>query len=206
MGNINPNNEELTENSNKKELFDFLNETRGIILDGVKDALVGNKIKDVKKLYELVGKISEELGDFENQKKYKNLMKLFENDTANEVIENINIAIRAIIQTINYDILDKIKRIIRVVETLLDADEVNMSEKVFQRQSAQLNFYLIQYIRKMRILLQRLNEIIPEEVIEEAINEWEERKEKLRLQIEKLKVKSHLKTLKYKKKRGSQFS
>ncbi|MBD3227547.1 MAG: hypothetical protein GF329_05090 [Candidatus Lokiarchaeota archaeon] len=196
MGKIDPQDDSDKE---KEDLIDFLKSARGILLDGVKDAIKDKKMDNVRELYRLAGKISEELGDNINKEKYNSRMKLFEKETSGFMIENINLTIKSITQTIYYEIIDMIKKVLRVIESLMDANEVSIAEKIFIRQHAQLNFLLIQYIRKMRILKEQLSQIIPEDIISESFDEWKAKHKKLKLQIEKLKIKSELKALKYKK-------
>ena len=193
MVHIDPDNE-----SEEKELKTFLESAREILIDGVKDALKDKKLKDIRTLYELAGKISGELGDSENQKMFDTRFKLFHKQSIEKVIENINLTIKSIVQIVHYEILDSIKKTLHVIETLLNVNEINIAEKVFKRQHAQLNFLLIQYIRKMRILIQELHKLVPTEVIQESLNEWKNEYEILKIQINKLKVKSELRTKKRK--------
>ncbi|MHA1268142.1 MAG: hypothetical protein ACTSPY_00020 [Candidatus Helarchaeota archaeon] len=189
----------IAEDTNKKDLIKFLEDARSILLDGIKNALKDNKINNIKKLYEMAGKISEELGDLESKRKYENRLKLLEKDTSELILENVNLTLKSIIQTINYEFTDKIKRILNIIENLLNnADEVKIAEKVFKRSHAQLNFLLIQYIRKMRILIRELKTIVPVEILLEIVDEWETKRKIIKLQIEKLKLESELQTKKYK--------
>ncbi|MHA1229961.1 MAG: hypothetical protein ACTSPQ_04880 [Candidatus Helarchaeota archaeon] len=180
----------------KDDLQNFLEDVRNIILDGIKE---NNRLNEIKKLYDLAAKVSEELGDFRSKELYERQLQLFNENKFEYIIENINLTIKSIVQTIHYDIFDHIKRTLNVVETLVEtAKEFKITEKTYKRSYAQLNFLLIQYIRKMRALTQELSKIIPKNLIQASLNEWDEKQKVLKMHIEKMKRKSELKLQKYK--------
>ncbi len=180
----------------KDDLQNFLEDVRNIILDGIKE---NNRLNEIKKLYDLAAKVSEELGDFRSKELYERQLQLFNENKFEYIIENINLTIKSIVQTIHYDIFDHIKRTLNVVETLVEtAKEFKIAEKTYKRSYAQLNFLLIQYIRKMRALTQELSKIIPKNLIQASLNEWDEKQKVLKMHIEKMKRKSELKLQKYK--------
>jgi len=184
----------------KNELVNFLKDTREIILNGVRDAFIDRKTDNIQKLYQLAAKISEELGDIESKKRFENRSKLFNRKNANEILEDIDLTIKSIIQIINYEFQDKIKRVLYTINLLINtAKEIEIAEKTFRRANAQLNFSLIQYIRKMRAFRNELFRLIPKELIQTSFEEWENEHKKIKLNLEKLKVKLDLLILKYKK-------
>lgn len=189
-------NDHTNEDVFKDDLQNFLEDVRNIILDGIKE---NNRLNEIKKLYDLAAKVSEELGDFRSKELYERQLQLFNENKFEYIIENINLTIKSIVQTIHYDIFDHIKRTLNVVETLVEtAKEFKIAEKTYKRSYAQLNFLLIQYIRKMRALTQELSKIIPKNLIQASLNEWDEKQKVLKMHIEKMKRKSELKLQKYK--------
>ncbi len=147
-----------------------------------------NKTNYLKSLYELAITISDELNDNENKNRFKTRLKLLNEKSRNDIINNIKLTIKSIIQVIQYEIFELIKKSINIINILINIKEIEIAKKFLKRQYAQLNFYLIQYIRKMRILKQELIKFIPSLFIEEIFNYWEIKRKLFKDYIEKFKI------------------
>ena len=180
MGNSNP----KYIDTEQKERIDFLLNTRDIVIKGVNDAFKDKKLDNIQRLYELASRISEELGDEEGKKMYETCSKLFNKDKIEEMLENVNICLREINRLIHYEIFNNIKETVRIVDILLNIDETDIAEKIFKRQHAQLNFKLIQYIRKWRLLEKDLCTILPEQTIQVPLDDWKREEKIIKLSIE----------------------